>query len=111
MNIQEYPQLQLFRNQTSKRLFFAKSNLSDTVWHILDFAISKPINGKINSMALHGLMIEPAIQADTIDEMARKSKGGEYICSGCLDAFNEAKDIIFKNDMLKFKDDTIITDF
>lgn len=106
--IQELPSLDIFSGQTSKRLFFAKINLSDNVWHILDYAISQKHFGSVHSMALHGDWVDPATSADTVDEMNRKARDTDSICSGCLDAFDEAKEIIKDRALMKFENPRIL---
>lgn len=99
----EFPQLDIFNKKTSKRLFFAKTSRSDTVWHICDYALSKTgWQGGTQTMCLHGKYITAAVSVDTVDALAKVS-GGEHICQTCLDEFNLARDIIIKRDLLKFK--------
>ncbi len=59
-------------------------------------------------MALHCEWVFPAEQADTVDEMNRKAKGDESICKGCLDEFEQAKEIIKDRALLTFEKPRIL---
>lgn len=101
--IDEIPALNIFKGQTSKRLFFAKASSGDSVWHICDFAIGIVAPDQtIHSAALHDQYIYPVEQADTIEELKEKAGPNDSLCSGCMETYDYAREVIESRDMLKF---------
>lgn len=89
-------------NKASVRLFFAKADTQDTIWHICDAALGKEAGKHILFMALHGAFMYPAERADTILSADIQRAPTDKLCQRCLDEYVLALDIIGVKHLLKF---------
>jgi hypothetical protein len=89
----------------SVRIFFAKAQESDRIWHLCDAALgySQGFGRPPLFMALHGKKIYVAKRADSLTDASIALVPTDFLCARCLDEFFLAFDIIKERKLLKFK--------
>lgn len=90
------------KDAVSARLFFAKTAVSDTVWHICDAALGKEVRGNLLFMALHQSFIYPVIKADSVLQAELMRGMNDGICQLCLREYKLAVDTIKDRKMMRF---------
>lgn len=84
----------------SKDLMFAKTSLTDTVWHIIDWS---EITENRQMIALHGAYIKPNLEADSLIRLSLLEPNRILICQGCFDEFMLAKEVIDRMPQKQFR--------
>lgn len=88
----------------SRRLFFAKANTFDTVWHLCDAALGNWSTATgVEYVALHGRRMHVAEQVDTVLQVDIRRGAADTFCQNCLDEFHLAVDLIKEKRLLKFR--------
>lgn len=89
---------------SSIRIFLAKRECSDTIWHLCDAALgSYTTAAGIEYIALHGKRMHVEVKADTVLQADLQRGLNDALCERCLDEFYLAIGFIKEKRLLKFE--------